>query len=80
MAADADSFDFRPCRSDDAILFHPNLIYGTPLAKRIYDYTFFDCTQHEALHLSAQRYIQNKIIDLSKQYVMDKKPTINQVD
>lgn len=29
--------------------------------------------------LSAQRYIQNEIIDLSKQYVMDKKLTINQV-
>jgi AraC-like DNA-binding protein len=29
--------------------------------------------------LTAQRYIQNKVIDLSKQYVMDKQLTINQV-
>ena len=29
--------------------------------------------------LTAQRYIQNKVIDLSKQYVMDKELTINQV-
>ena len=29
--------------------------------------------------LTAQRYIQNKVIDLSKQYVMDHELTINQV-
>jgi AraC-like DNA-binding protein len=29
--------------------------------------------------MTAQRYIQNKVIDLSKQYVMDKELTLNQV-
>ena len=29
--------------------------------------------------LTAQRYIQNKVIDLSKQYIMDKELTLNQV-
>jgi AraC-like DNA-binding protein len=29
--------------------------------------------------MTAQRYIQNKVIDLSKQYVLDKELTLNQV-
>lgn len=36
------------------IMFHPDLIYGTPLADKIKDYTFFGYSQTEALHLSAE--------------------------
>ena len=34
---------------------------------------------HDCAGLTAQRYIQNKVIDLSKQYVLDKELTLNQV-
>lgn len=35
------------------IMFHPDLIYKTPLASKIKEYSFFDYSQREALHLSA---------------------------
>lgn len=35
------------------LMFHPDLIYGTPLAAKIKQYSFFDYSQREALHLSA---------------------------
>lgn len=35
------------------LMFHPDLIYGTPLADRIASYGFFGYSQREALHLSA---------------------------
>ncbi len=35
------------------IMFHPDLIYKTPLASKIKEYRFFDYSQREALHLSA---------------------------
>jgi len=35
-----------------AVVFHPDLIQGTPLGKHIQDYTFFGYQSNEALHLS----------------------------
>lgn len=36
------------------LLFHPDIIYGTPLASKIADFKFFDYSEMEALHLSDQ--------------------------
>lgn len=36
------------------IMFHPDLIYGTPLSGKIGNYTFFEYSQREALHLSTE--------------------------
>lgn len=43
-----------PVKSPDVIglLFHPDLIFGTPLADKISSFSFFDYSQMEALHLS----------------------------
>lgn len=35
-----------------SLLFHPDLILGTPLGKNIQEYAFFSYEVHEALHLS----------------------------
>ena len=54
--------DSRPMPASRGLLFHPDLIYGTPLSKRIHDYTFFDYDQREALHLSERE--QSIVSDL----------------
>jgi AraC family transcriptional activator of pobA len=42
--------DYKP--QGFALLFHPDLIHGTPLGKHIDNYTFFSYESREALHLS----------------------------
>jgi AraC-like DNA-binding protein len=37
-----------------ALVFHPDLIHGTPLGRHMHDYTFFSYAVNEALHLSAR--------------------------
>ena len=37
-----------------ALLFHPDLLKGTPLGKHIQDYSFFSYDVNEALHISEQ--------------------------
>jgi AraC-like DNA-binding protein len=44
-----------------ALVFHPDLIHGTNLGKRIHDYSFFSYETREALHIS----------DRERQMVMD---------
>lgn len=48
-----------------ALLFHPDLIYGTSLGRHIHDYSFFGYQSNEALHLSERE--RKSILDcLSK--------------
>lgn len=41
-----------PMPPSRGLLFHPDILYRTPLSKRIKDYSFFDYGEHESLHLS----------------------------
>lgn len=42
------------------LMFHPDLIYGTPLADKISSFSFFNYSQMEALHLSEEE--RNKFL------------------
>ncbi len=53
-----------------ALLFHPNLLHGTQLEKKIKEYSFFDYRVNEALHMTEEeretivallRQIQNEL-------------------
>lgn len=46
-----------PIPKSRGILFHPDIIYGTQLGRRISEYSFFDYDQREALHLSEREQI-----------------------
>jgi AraC-like DNA-binding protein len=48
-----------------AMLFHPDLIKGTPLGKHIHEYSFFSYDVNEALHLSEKE--RTVVLDLLKQ-------------
>ena len=37
-----------------ALLFHPDLLLGSDMAKKVHEYTFFTYSSHEALHLSSK--------------------------
>jgi len=43
------------------LMFHPDLIYGTPLGEKIASFGFFDYSEMEALHLSADE--RTKFLD-----------------
>ena len=58
-----------PMPPSEGLLFHPDLIYGTPLGRAIHDYTFFDYDQREALHLSEreQRIISDTLASIREE-------------
>ena len=50
------------------VMFHPDLIYGTPLASKIKDFEFFGYSQTEALHLSENEWEKfNFYVDLIRE-------------
>ena len=52
------------------LMFHPDLLHKTPLASKIKDYSFFDYSQREALHLSAdERRIFNQCLERIKEEI-----------
>ena len=53
-----------PMPPSRGLLFHPDLLYGTPLGKKIKDYSFFQYGDHESLHLSqAERTVIMALMD-----------------
>ncbi len=58
------------------ILFHPDFIHGTSLAKKMRDYSFFSYASNEALHLSEDEVLVVKncmhIIEIELQHPIDK--------
>ena len=52
------------------LMFHPDLLHKTPLSSKIKDYNFFDYSQREALHLSAdERRIFNQCLEHIKEEI-----------
>lgn len=50
------------------LMFHPDLLYGTPLASKIKDFEFFSFSQMESLHLSEKERIKfNFYLDLIRE-------------
>lgn len=58
------------------LMFHPDLLLGTPLARRMKEYTFFSYSSNEALHMSEREkaIILNCFRDIKEEleYVIDK--------
>lgn len=48
-----------------ALLFHPDLLHGTPLEKTIKSYTFFDYRVNEALHMTDEEH--DTLVSLMRQ-------------
>ena len=61
-----DLLDPEAARKTQGLLFHPDLIYGTPLGEKIKKYSFFSYGQREALHLSdnEQKVLQNCLANI----------------
>lgn len=52
------------------LMFHPDLLHKTPLASKIKEYSFFDYSQREALHLSTdERQIFNQCLERIKEEI-----------
>ncbi len=52
----------------------PELLHGTPLARRMHEFTFFAYQANEALHMTAGEHIRRMVIDMAKERLMDDQP------